>query len=134
MVDQKEILPGQDILGLLETTGIPEIQWDPYDDLCDCIFQRYQWMTNPFLGRTMEVRLCCIWAELYKQYPQFIREIPASDDQNANQYRPEPREWQAEFDMPRSLWYRQLAVQHGLPLETIRKMYEDEEPPKARGQ
>ncbi len=116
---------------MLTTTGIPEIQWDPYDDLCDCVFQRYQWMTNPYLGRTMEVRMCCIWAELYKQYPQFMREIPAFDDTNNKEYRVQPLEWNGDFDMPRSLWYRQLAVLHQLPLPTIRRMYEQDEPPKA---
>lgn len=131
-----EILPGQDILSLLETSGIPEIQWGSGDDLCDCTFQRIGWWTNPYLARTLEVRMCCIWAELYKQYPQFVREIPAYDNPNAPEgtkhYEVMPQEWNGESDMPRSYWHRQVAVQSGLPLTMVRDMLRDEEPPKGR--
>ena len=45
-----------------------------------------------------------------------------------------PWEWDSEdSDMPRALWHRQLAVQHQIPLDVIRKMYWGEEPPKAVG-
>ena len=74
-------------------------------------------------------------AELGKQFPQYVREIPAFDNPNASNgvhdYQVKPHEWNGDFDMPRALWYRQLAVQLGLSLPTIRKMYETEEPPKA---
>ena len=126
-----EVVPGQDILGLLTTTEIPEVQWVDNDDLCDCVFQRIGWWTNPHIARTLEIRLCCIFAELGKQYPQFIREIPAFDNYNEHEYQVEPVAWGRDYDMPRGLWYRQLAVQHGLPLPTIRNMYENDEPPKA---
>ena len=124
------VLPGQDILGL--AGSIPEEEWGIQDDLCDCVFQRIAWFTNPYIGRTMEVRLCCVWAEILKDYPQFIREIPGYDVQNVDvkTYDPKPMEWNGEDDMPRAIWNRQLAVQMGLPIETVRNMTRDEEPPK----
>ena len=114
------------------TSSIPEVEWGPYDDLCDCVFQRIQWMTNPYIGRTMEVRMCCIWAELYKMFPQFMRDIPGYDVQNVRTktYEAKPAEWNGEFDMPRAIWHRQLAVQMNLPLSRVRELYGDQEPPR----
>ena len=133
MTTSTEVLPGQDILGLLMTSGMPEIEWQHEDDLCDCVFQRVGFWTNPYIARTLEVRMCCIWADIYKQYPQFVREIPASANYNNDDvYEVKPVEWDSEgSDMPRAIWYRQLAVQHSLPLSAIRVMYENEESPKA---
>lgn len=124
----EDIKPGQDILG----GEIPEIEWTHGDDLCDCTFQRIGQWTNPYLGRTLRVRFCCIWAELHKQYPQFVQEIPAYCDLNTGQFDSRPAEWDSEdSDMPRALWHRHMAVKLGLPLADIRKMLEGENPPKA---
>ena len=129
---KSEILPGQDILGLLATAGIPEMQWDIEDDLCDCTFPRAGFWTNPYIARTLKVRLCCIWAELHKMFPQHIQEIPAFTDYriNNNTYAAEPWEWNGEAPMPRYLWYRQLAVQTGFSLAQVRELYEDQQPPE----
>ena len=70
---------------LLFTGQIPEIDWEHGDDLCDCTFQRIGYWTNPYLARTMEVRLCCIWKILAEQNPEIaalMQEIPAYDDYN----------------------------------------------------
>lgn len=120
--------PGQDILG----GNVPEMTWTHGDDLCDCTFQRIGEWTNPYLARTMRVRMCCIWAEMYKQFPQFVQEIPAYYNENADQFEPKPQKWNAEdADMPRALWHRQMAIEMGMPLGTIRRMLEGKTPPKA---
>ncbi len=124
-----EIKPGQDILALLNDK-LPDITWDYDDDLCDCTFQRIGYWTNPYLARTMKVRFCCLWAELAKTYPHLIQEIPAFDNYNTHEWESEPHQWNGEDDMPRALWYRQLAVRKGLSLETIRNLYADKQPPK----
>lgn len=120
---------GQDILALL-SSGIPEEQWTNQDDLCNCTFQRTGDWANPYLGRTQRVRICCLFAELYDQYPQFIQEIPAYRDENTGEWESKPREWDGEDDMPEAIWHRQLAVKTGMPLEDIREVYEGQSPPK----
>lgn len=119
---------------LAQTAGIPEIHWLPDDDACDCWFQRIGEWTNPYLGRTLRVRLCCLWGELYKQYPQFVQEIPAAYDVNRHKWVREPAEWDSEdVDMPRPIWYRHLAQQQGRPVGDIRQEYSKrrKERPKA---
>lgn len=120
---------GQDILALV-SSGIPEEQWDNQDDLCNCTFQRTGDWANPYLGRTQRVRICCLFAELYDQYPQFIQEIPAYYDENTGEWESKPLEWDGEQDMPTAIWHRQLAVKTGMPLEDIREVYENQSPPK----
>ena len=131
MTTQSEVRPGQDILCLLATAGIPEEVWEWGDDLCDCTFQRIGDWTNPYIGRTMRVRLCCIWAAIYKQYPQFVQEIPAYYDRNKDAFQPKPMAWNSEDeDMPVALWHRQVAVELGVPLEKVRKLLAGQDPPK----
>lgn len=124
--------PIADILKLTEE--IPEIQWDHEDDLCDCTFQRIGWWTNPYIGKTLEVRWCCTWKKLMEMFPElhpFIREIPAFDNYNQGRYEFEPHEWDGDSDMPRSIWYRQLATQEGLSLPEVRHRYDHLNAPKA---
>ena len=129
-----EPIPGQDILALLETSEIPEIEWEHGDDLCDCTFQRIGTWTNPYIGRSLKVRLCCIWAEIYKQYPQFVQEIPAYYDLSKKTYESKPRDWDAEdSDMPKALWHRHVAVLTRTPLTRVRELLDGQEPPKAIG-
>ncbi len=122
-------LPGQDILGMF-TNADREIKWVHGDDLCDCTFQRIGFWTNPYIARTYEVRLCCMWADLGKMFPDNIREINASTDLNTGELVDEPMVWNGEADMPRDIWYRQLAVVRGESLETVREKFADIEPPK----
>lgn len=111
------------MLPLIETMGVlPEAVWLHGDDACDCTFQRIGMWKNPYLGETLEVRMCCIWAELYKLFPQHVRSTPAyltGDDEWVEGQ----RAWDGEHDMPRALWYRQLARETGQPLEAIRAEY-----------
>lgn len=94
--------------------------WDVNDDACDCTHQRVGYWYNPYHGEVLETRLCCVWAELEKQYPQFFRRTYV-----------EPVEWNAlDTDMPRSIWYRQLAALTGKPLAEIRAEYAEQEPPQ----
>lgn len=112
-------------------SNLPDVYWIAGDDFCDCTFQRIGDWTNPYLGRTLRVRLCCIWAELYKMFPQFVQEIPAYYDQNRHQWWTEPIPWDSEeMDMPVSLWHRQLAQQTGRPLDEIKRTYDAKERPK----
>ena len=101
--------------------NVPEVHWLQGDDLCDCTFQRVGEWTNPYLGKTLRVRLCCIWGEIYKQYPQFVQDIDAYYDLNRHEWVPEQREWDStDSDMPLALWYRQEAIRQGKPLQEVR--------------
>lgn len=119
-------------LWMLDT--IPEAPWVHGDDACDCTFQRIAIWTNPYLGRSLQVRLCCIWREIYGQYPQYVREVPATYDPDKEAFTTGiPADWDGDHDMPRHLWHRQVSVQLGIPLSQVRKLLEGQEPPKAVG-
>lgn len=109
---------------------VPEFQWEIGDDECDCVFQRIGDWTNPYIGRTMRVRLCCMWAEIYKDYPQFVQEIPAYFNWTTREFEHEPHEWNGEDDMPTAFWHRQLAAETGLSLPEVREKFKDIAPPK----
>ena len=107
---------------------LPEAAWLHGDDACDCTFQRIGLWKNPYIGETLEVRMCCIWAELYKLFPQFVRVTPAyltGDDE----WDTSVREWDGEHDMPRDIWYRQRARIEGLMLTEVREKYATQSPP-----
>jgi|TARA_Y100000310_G_scaffold314426_1_gene363760 hypothetical protein len=75
--------------------------------------------------------MCCIWADLYKQYPEFVREYDAFTDYNNGDVPvTEPMEWNGETEMPRSFWYRQLATKYGRPLSEIRDRMAGQQPPE----
>jgi hypothetical protein len=112
---------------------LPEDMWDVNDDACDCTFQRIGFWTNPYLGETLEVRMCCIWTELYKLFPDKVRVTPAFFDYNANEWAPEPMAWNGETDMPPSIWYRQLARQQGRSVAEIREEYRHRDDERPRG-
>ena len=117
----------------LATLGtFPEEFWDVQDDHCDCTFQRIGMWTNPYLGETLEVRMCCIWEELYKLFPDKVRRTSAFLDYNRNEWNPTPQEWDGEDDMPSAIWHRQLSRKTGKPLAAIRAEYANQEPPKGK--
>lgn len=93
--------------------------WDVQDDLCDCTYQRIGYWNNPYIGETYEIRLCCVWAEFEKQYPQFFKRTQI-----------EPAEWNGETDMPKSIYHRQLAKLHDISVSDARLIAS--EPPKGR--
>lgn len=109
---------------------LPEDTWDVNDDACNCTFQRIGFWTNPYLGETLEVRMCCIWAELYKLFPQHVRVTPAFNNYNTGEWETEPWDWDGENDMPRSIWYRHLARKQGITVEEARERYAHLSPPK----
>ena len=110
------------IVEALSISELPDVQWKAQDDLCDCTYQRIGMWTNPYLAETLEVRMCCIWAELYKQYPQFVRTIPAFWDYNREEWVTEPQAWNGETDMPASMWHRQLARATGMTVAEAREL------------
>tara|TARA_R100000306_G_C4378391_1_gene143035 strand:- start:3650 stop:4051 length:402 start_codon:yes stop_codon:yes gene_type:complete len=118
---------------LFLTGEIPEIRWEHGDDLCDCTFQRIGYWTNPYLARTLKIRLCCTWKVLAEQNPEIaalIQEIPAYDDANRARWISEPAAWDSQdHNMPRALWHRQLSIQQDKPLEQVRREYDHLEPP-----
>lgn len=125
-----------DVLAALALGNIPDVHWLPDDDLCDCTFQRIGFWTNPYLGKTLRVRLCCIWAEIYKMFPQFVQDIDAYYDSNTHTWVKEPQDWDsAEMNMPLAIWYRQLAQREGRPVSEVRAEYSERknERPKATG-
>lgn len=112
------------------TAELPEIEWDHEDDLCDCTFQRIGWWTNPYIGKTMRIRWCCIWNELGKQFPQYVELLPGFYNYNEGRYEAEPWEWDGEADMPRAIWYRQIQSITGRSLPEIRERFKEMAPPK----
>lgn len=107
---------------------LPETVWVHGDDACDCTFQRIGRWTNPYLGQTLEVRMCCIWDELYKLFPQHVRSTPAyltGDDE----WLEGTRAWDGETEMPRAIWYRQIARETGRSLAEVRSEYARMTPP-----
>ena len=119
-----------DVLDAISTGMFPESFWDNQDDACDCVYQRIGMWTNPYLAETLEVRMCCIWAELYKLFPQFVRVTPAFLDGNAEEWVTEPMDWNGESDMPASIWYRQIARRQGISVSEARSKYAHLERPK----
>jgi hypothetical protein len=110
------------VVEALAISGLPEKQWRVHDDLCDCVYQRIGMWTNPYLAETLEVRQCCIWAELYKMFPHLVRTIPAFWDYNADEWVTEPAEWNGEDDMPQSMWHRQLARKLNISVPEAREL------------
>jgi hypothetical protein len=110
------------VIEALAIAELPDVQWKMHDDLCDCVYQRIGQWTNPYLAETLEVRMCCIWADLYKQYPQFVRTIPAFWDYNKEEWVTQPMQWNGEDDMPASVWHRQLARVLGISVDEARAM------------
>ena len=134
VVERPVLSPG--VVEALSIGSLPDVIWRDDDDLCDCEFQRVCQWTNPYIGSTHEVRLCCIWAELYKLFPDHVRDIPASFDLNRQAWRTEPAEWDGETEMPKAIWYRHLASKHGRPLAEIRAEYAEKDHlrPKGKGE
>ncbi len=125
MIDRAEAT-----LAALAAAQLPEVRWVHGDDLCDCTFQRIGEWTNPYLARTLRIRLCCVWKVLAEQYPEHVQEIPGFYDENRDEFVTVPMEWNAEdADMPRALWYRQIQAQTGVSLDYIRREYDGQEPP-----
>lgn len=125
-------VPGA-FLEALATASLPDVRWQLGDDRCDCTFQRIGWWTNPYLAETLEIRLCCVWAELGKQYPDLVRTVPAFYDYTREEWVTEPREWDGEAEMPPYLWYRQLAAKEGKPLAEIRSEYQGRDDLRPKG-
>jgi len=99
-------------------------QWLVGDDKCDCTFQRIGEWGNPYIGKSLQVRLCCIWAELAKEYPQFVQEVDCYWDRNLIEPVMGAQPWDSEeMDMPLDIWYRQLASEQNRPLVEIREEY-----------
>lgn len=107
----------------------PETAWNVNDDACDCVFQRIGFFTNPYIGETLEVRLCCIWEEIHKLFPQHVRRTKAFYDYNANEWVPGSWDWNGEHEMPRSTWYRQMANRDGISVAEARERYAHLVPP-----
>ena len=109
---------------------IPEVKWRSGDDLCDCTFQRIGDWTNPYIARTLRVRLCCIWKKIYAQFPDFVEEISAYWHPSSDLYISEQQEWDSEDEsMPRWLWHRQVAFRTGKTLAKVRDELYGKAPP-----
>ena len=121
------------ILEALAIGGLPDVDWDNQDDLCDCTYQRIGMWKNPYLAETQEIRLCCIWAELGKQFPEHVRTMPGYWSPDRQEWLTAPREWDGETEMPRAIWYRHLARKLGRPLAEIRAEYQDKDGLRPKG-
>ena len=111
----------------------PETFWDVEDDLCDCTYQRIGMWTNPYLAETLEVRMCCIWKELYNLFPDYVRVTPAFKNYNTGEWEAEPQPWNGESDMPPSIWYRHLARKTGRSVADVREEYSQLDHLRPRG-
>jgi hypothetical protein len=112
---------------------LPEVMWDVEDDLCDCTFQRIGMWTNPYLGETLEVRACCIWAKLYEMFPEYVRTTGAFLDYNRDEWDTTLRDWDGESDMPPAIWYRHLARKEGISVSEARAKYKHRDEERPRG-
>ena len=121
------------ILEALAIAELPEVHWLHGDDLCDCTFQRIGMWKNPYLAATQEIRLCCVWAELGKQYPDLVRTIPGYFNENSQRWETNPWDWNGEVEMPKALWYRQLARQLARSVADIRAEYADKDELRPKG-
>jgi hypothetical protein len=110
------------VVEMLATGNLPTTAWETHDDLCDCTYQRIGMWTNPYLAETLEVRMCCIWADLYKQYPDYVRTVPGYWDDNAKEWVTEPMEWNGEDDMPDAIWVRHLARKYDITVQEARAL------------
>lgn len=109
------------------------VDWQMHDDLCDCVFQRIGEWRNPYIGKTMRVRLCCMWEKLNELFPGLVQMLPGYFDENRGEFVEGVIEWDSpEDDMPRAIWYRQIATVTGKTLAEVRAEYSDREPPRAR--
>ena len=133
ITDKLALSPG--VIEALTIGSLPDVEWQHDDDLCDCTFQRIGMWKNPYLAETQEIRLCCIWAEFGKQFPDFVRTIPGYWNENTGQWITKPSEWDGEAEMPKAIWYRHLARKQDRPLAEVRAEYagKDELRPKGRG-
>ena len=120
------------IVEALTIGSLPGVQWNHEDDLCDCTFQRVGMWKNPYMAETLEVRMCCIWAELYKQFPDFVRRIPGYFNDNTKEWETDPWEWDGEAQMSPAIWYRHLAAKENRPVGEIRAEYAAKDPPRGR--
>ena len=114
----------QSLASALAVADLPGMVWLAGDDKCDCVFQRIGFWTNPYLAQTLEIRLCCVWGEFKKQWPQFFRETAATWNLNTGEWDTEPREWDSpDMAMPVEYWYRQIAHKTGQPIAEVRAEY-----------
>lgn len=117
---------------VLQALMLPEDSWEADDDACDCTFQRIGMWVNPYVAETLEVRMCCIWKQLYGLFPNEVRTIPGYRDEGG-EWVTEPRGWDGEADMPQAIWYRQLARLQGRPVADIRAEYRMRDGERPRG-
>lgn len=110
------------LMEALSIANLPDVQWKHEDDLCDCTFQRIGMWKNPYLAETLEIRLCCVWAELGKMFPQFVRTIPGYWNENTEEWMTEPWEWNGETPMPAALWHRQIARKNNITVSEAREI------------
>ena len=131
MTKSMPLSPG--VIEALTIGSLPDVQWKHEDDLCDCTFQRIGMWKNPYLAETLEIRLCCVWEELAKQYPEFVRTVPGYWNDNERKWETKPWEWNGESEMPKAIWYRQLARSQGRPLAEIRAEYASQDDLRPKG-
>ena len=127
--------PSLEALGLAGfPVSLPDFIWATGDDKCDCIFQRIGFWTNPYLAVTHEIRLCCLYAEFAKVWPDIFRTTQAYWDGNIAEWVENPAPWDNEDSpMPVSIWHRQIARKTGKTLAEVRAKYRgrESERPKA---
>lgn len=121
------------VIQALSIGSLPDVEWRHGDDLCDCTFQRIGMWKNPYLATTQEIRLCCVWAKLGEMFPDLVRSIPGYFNDNTQRWETDPWQWDGEEEMPKALWYRQLARQQDRSLTEIRAEYADKDELRPKG-
>jgi hypothetical protein len=122
-------------ISLLEglVAGFPDLEWKHGDDLCDCVYQRIGMWKNVYLAQTHEIRLCCLFNDLAKLFPEHFRTFNGYLDDNSGEYITEPQPWNGEDDMPKALWHRQLARLLDTDLPAARLLGAEYGAPKGQG-
>lgn len=116
------------IAGILKGAEKPlGSEWRPGgDDLCDCTFQLVYEATNPYIGKTQRVRVCCILAKVQEMFPEFVTLLDGWHDVGRQTLVETPLDWDNDtMAMPPRLWYRALAAKTGRPLADIRAEYSE---------
>ncbi len=110
----------------------PEFHWTHGDDKCNCTFQRIGQWANPYIGKTIQIRLCCAWAKLFErpEMAEFYQEFDGYWNENTQDFDREPIPWNSDSDMPRYLFYRQVATVTGQTLDEVRAEWEGKDLPE----
>ena len=133
MDNVREYIQTITVLDALANPALGKMRAGYQDDLCDCAFVNVWEWKNPYTATTLRFRFCCWLTEQRVRYGNLFEELPGYHDAASEQLVTDCRVWDGEEDMPRHLFYRQMARKTGRPLAEVRREYRDQPTPKGTG-